>query len=437
MLGRLSVSTASDSTSTTAHYRQDMAVTAKLVPDRIDLHPNTPTTLTLRLYNGDDGQRDVTLAASGDLIEHVRLDASNATIDANQILDVPVTVFAPSTVHAGTYSIVAEVTVVAGDASTETTDGSDVVVASTAVEVSALSDYSIALQPTRSRGARRGRHTIQVVNTGNVALTLGLSTNDTHGIDDTDGSAVSTVSTAIDTSLLDVAPGLSGRATVLVTPATTYWSGPTLEHQFTLHATSTLGRSDELVGTYQQRPRLPNWVGPAAAGALTALVLGAIAWFALLRPWVQDTADQAAADAIESDRAALQDRIDELEVAAAEAEELPLGTPIDFRLGVAPTGGNSEQDAAPVEAGTIVSITDVVFQNPTGAVGTVSLRRGGDILLQSELANFRDFDLHFVAPYQFDDDTEIVLDVECRTPGNGESTCPVAASLVGFVDEVD
>jgi hypothetical protein len=84
-----------------------------------------------------------------------------------------------------------------------------------------------------------------------------------------------------------------------------------------------------------------------------------------------------------------------------------------------------------------VSITDVVFQNPTGAVGTVSLRRGDDVILQSELANFRDFDLHFVAPFQFGDDVEIVLDVDCRTPGSGASTCPVAASLVGFVDEVD
>ena len=294
--------------------------------------------------------------------------------------------------------------------------------------MSAHSDYSIALQPTRSRGARRGRHTIRVANTGNVALTIDLSA------DQTDDDAVSTT---LDTSSLAVAPGLAGQAAVLVTPTTTYWSGPTQEHQFVVRAATADGRTDELVGTYEQRPRLPNWVGPAAAGALAALVLGAVAWFALLRPWVQETADQAAADAIESDRAALQDRIDELEIAAAEAEELPLGTPTDVRLEVAPTGGNSEQDSAPIEAGTIVSITDVVFQNPTGAVGTVSLRRGDDVLLQSELANFRDFDLHFVAPYQFDDDTEIVLDVECRTPGAGESTCPVAASLIGFVDETD
>ena len=410
-----------------------MAVTAKLVPDRIELIPNMPTTLTLRLYNGDDVRRDVTLSTSGDLSDHIRLDTSSATIDTNQIVDIPVTVSAPPTIHAGTYAINADVAVGSDRTGTDTPtgDGSndpDVVVASASVEVGAHQDYSITLQPTRSRGARRGRHTIGVSNTGNVALTVELSA------DEADDGVLSTV---LDTSLLAVDPGLTAQAIVLVTPATTYWSGPAQEHQFTLRGTSSDGRSDELVGTYQQRPRLPNWVGPAAAGALTALALGAIAWFTLLQPWVQDTADQASADAIESDRAALQDRIVELEVAAAEAEELPLGTPTDFRLDVAPTGGNSEQESAPVVSGTIVSITDFVFQNPTGAVGTVSLQRGDDVLLQSELANFRDFDLHFVAPYQFDDDTEIVLNVECRTPGAGESTCPVAASLVGFVDEVD
>jgi hypothetical protein len=267
-----------------------------------------------------------------------------------------------------------------------------------------------------------------VANTGNVVLSLELSPDDTD-----DGR----VSLSAEPSSLTVAPGLTADAKVRVTPATTYWSGPTEDHEISLRATSADGRTDALTGVYQQRPRVPNWVGPAAAGACVALVVGAIAWFAFARPWVQDTADEAAAEAIELDRAALQDRIEELEVAAAEAEELPLGTPFDVRLEVAPTGGNSEQAAATIDPGTIVSITDVVFQNPTGAVGTVSLQRGDEILLQSELANFRDFDLHFVAPYQFDDADEIVLAVECRTPGAGASTCPVAASLVGFVDEVD
>ena len=111
MVGRLSVPTASESRLRPGRYRRGMPVTAKLVPDRIELLPNTPTTLTLRLYNGDDVARDVTMSASGDLTDHVRLDTSAATIDTNQIVDIPVTVFAPSTVHAGTYAISADVAV--------------------------------------------------------------------------------------------------------------------------------------------------------------------------------------------------------------------------------------------------------------------------------------------------------------------------------------
>ncbi len=312
------------------------------------------------------------------------------------------------------------------------------VAASATVDIGVHSDYSIALQPARSKGSRGGRHKVRVANTGNVALALELSPalpSDSSPDSSPDSVDDGRVRLSIQPTSLSIAPGLTGEAMVRVTPATTYWSGPTQDHDVELLATSSDGRTDALVGTYQQRPRLPNWVGPAAAGAFAALVLGAIAWFAFARPWVQDTADEAAAEAIELDRVALQERIEELEAAAAEAEELPLGTPTDIRLEVAPTGGNTEQDAASIDSGTIVSITDVVFQNPTGAVGTVSLQRGDEVLLQSELANFRDFDLHFVAPYQFDDTDEIVLTVECRTPGAGASTCPVAASLVGFVDE--
>ena len=431
---RLSVAIASESRAPGPHYRQGMAVTANFVPDRIDLLPNTPTTMTLRLYNGHHERREATLTTSGPLNDHVRVDSAIVTIDPNEIVDVSVAVFAPPTVEAGTYTIGVEATV--GGTSGPPADGEnagpptgpEVVITSGTVAVGAHSDYSIALQPVTSRGARGGRHTVRVANTGNVALSLELAP---------DGTADEHVSVSVEPSSLSVPPGLTGDAVVRVTPAATYWSGPARDHVVALQATSEAGRTDALVGAYQQRPKLPNWVGPAAAGAFAALVLGAIAWFAFARPWVQDTADQAAADAIELDRAALQTRIEELEAAAAEAEELPLGTPIDFRLQVEPAGGNTEQAAQDVDSGTIVSITDVVLQNPSGAVGTVSLQRGDEVLLRSELANFRDFDLHFVAPYQFEDGDEIVLSVECRTPGAGASTCPVGASLVGFVDEAN
>jgi hypothetical protein len=277
----------------------------------------------------------------------------------------------------------------------------------------------------RSQGSSAGRHAVGVANLGNVPVEVALSAELVS-----DGVTIDPVQ-----STLMVPPGTTRDTALRITPAEQYWSGPARDHDFVIHALASDGRADELVGSFHQRPRVPNWVGPAAAGALGALVVGAGIWFAVLRPWVQDTADQAAADAIEQDRAALRDRIDELEAAAADANELPLGSPTDIRLDVAPTGGNVESATATVDPGTVLSVTDVVFQNPSGAVGTVTLRRGDGILLQSELANFRDLDLHFVAPYVFDDTTDIVFEVECRTAGADATGCPVGVSLAGFVDE--
>ena len=418
-----------------------MAVTAKFVSEHIEVLPNVPTSATVRLYNGDAVAREIALSFSADLADHLRLEPTSVRLDPNEIADVAVTIEIPSSVESGTYQIAVEADIGLPDTTTGDGQGASpsgtpaaataviapqVVVATATLEVAAHGDFAATLQPSRSRGSGAQRHVVRVVNTGNLLVTAEIS------VDHDDGIGVE-----LSPSILSVAPGVTAETTLRLVPATTYWSGPRTDHPFTVHVGADQGRTDELPGVYQQRPRVPSWLGPAAAGAAAALVIGAIVWFAFLRPWVEDTADQAAAEAIEDDRAALRERITELEAAAAEAEELPLGTPADFRLEAAPTGGNSDMTAVAVEPGTVVSVTDVVFQNPTGAVGTVALRRGTETLLQSELANFRDFDLHFVAPYVFDDGSEIVLYVECRTPGAGTSDCPIAASLVGFVDETN
>jgi hypothetical protein len=408
-----------------SHYRSDMSVTATFVNERIEVLPNVTTTLTVRLYNDDDASCDVALSASGDLASHTRLELSTASVETNQIVDVPVTVFVPPTVPAGTYALHAE-------ARAGLSLDAPVAMATATIEVIAQNDYTIALQPALSKGSASGRHVIRAVNTGNVAVMIDLVA-EINQIGDGTVAAAAPVSVELASAAITLIPGAAHQTAVRVVPAATFWSGPSREYGFVVQATSSDGRVDELVGTYEQRPRVPSWLGPAAAGAFAALLVGAIVWFAFLRPWVEDTADEAAAEAIEEDRAALRERIDELEATAAAARQLPLGAPVDFRLDVDPAAGNVEAATVSVAPGTVVSITDVVFQNPTGAVGTVSLRRGNEVILSSELANFRDFDLHFVAPYVFGSDDEIVLDVDCRTPGSGASTCPIGASLVGFV----
>jgi hypothetical protein len=391
-----------------------MPVTARFIPESIELVPGAPTTLTLQLHNDEEAPQVVHLQPSGDLAEFVALDVTTAAIESNQTFDIAVSIEVGPEVAPGERQPAVEFTSECGSGT-----------ATVAAEVMARSDHSVELTPLRSHGSTAGRHTVRVVNSGNVPITVDLATEPLG----------EEITLDVEPTFV-VTPGATAQVTLRVTPATTYWSGPVQEHAFVVRSTSSDGSTGEFAGTYEQRPRVARWVGPAAAGAGAALLIGAIVWFAFLRPWVESTADDAAADARDQDRAALQEQIDELEAAAAEAEELPLGVPTDLRLSVAPAGGNSETDSQTIESGERLSVTDVVFQNPSGAVGTVSLLRDGEVLLQSELANFRDYDLHLVAPYVFESSSEISLEVDCRTPGPGSSDCPVGLAIIGFVDEV-
>ena len=206
---------------------------------------------------------------------------------------------------------------------------------------SSHTEYSIALQPTRSRGSSTGppHRSRRKHRQRRAHPRAGSRTTPT-----------TTSASTIDAVVAGRGPGLTGQAVGA-------WS-PRRPPAGAARPTSTSSRSlppppmgapTSCVGTYKQR----HGYRTGSAQRQRAHSLRSLArrhrLVRVAAPWVQDTADQAAADAIESDRVALQERIDALEVAAAEAEELPLGTPIDVRLEVAPTGGNTEQDTATVE----------------------------------------------------------------------------------------
>jgi hypothetical protein len=78
----------------------------------------------------------------------------------------------------------------------------------------------------------------------------------------------------------------------------------------------------------------------------------------------------------------------------------------------------------------------VIFQNPTGAIGRLELLRDGEVLLDQEMANFRDLDFHLVAPFRVDSQSTIALRVTCETPGPGTDECEAAATIAGFVDQL-
>jgi hypothetical protein len=124
------------------------------------------------------------------------------------------------------------------------------------------------------------------------------------------------------------------------------------------------------------------------------------------------------------------------------APPLDQGGPVDFRLSLVdgPLGDAAVATQA-VAPGQRLELTDIIFQNPTGALGELRIQRNNDILFQLQLANFRDIDYHFVAPYVFDESQVVQAVLICIDPGQllpaDPSNCSAAVSFSGFLVPAD
>lgn len=393
-----------------------MSVSATFQPGRISSEPGGTAALVLRLVNDESTDQVVNLRASGELAAHTVLQPDTVYLDPNETFEVPVIVDVAPALPAGPHSSTIEISDGAGTSA----------IAEATIDVVETTGYEITMEPDRSRSASAGKHKVTVTNTGNVPVVVELSAD----VDEDTKIEIEMAAPAV-----NVYPGDEAKVEIRAVAESKFWSGDPKIHEFVIRAEASDGVVTELPGTFEQGPRVRSWVVPALAGAAIALVLGTIAWFLLLRPEVESIATDKAVEAIFADREAMRQRITELELAAAEAAELPLGTPADLRLSVIAGPGATASESFAISSDRVLSITDVIFQNPSGDVGRIALLRDGEVLLESELANFRDLDLHFVAPFQFDPSSTVELRVTCTTPGPGQAECADSASIIGFVDE--
>jgi hypothetical protein len=70
-----------------------------------------------------------------------------------------------------------------------------------------------------------------------------------------------------------------------------------------------------------------------------------------------------------------------------------------------------------VPAKKMLSVTDIVLENPLGDTGLLQIRQGGTSIFVFGLANFRSIDYHFVQPLVFTHSAPLVLAVECQNTG--------------------
>jgi hypothetical protein len=390
-----------------------MTISTSLEPAITTSMPGLAVPLALRLHNAEFTEQVVTVSPTGALAAYTVVEPSSFELGPDESVDVAYAVTLPTSLAPGRYTSV--ISVSAGEV--------EVATAEAAVEVSVVAAHAALIGPPRSKSASNGRHRITIQNRGNVPVdvTVVAMTDDP------------TIALQPEMSHLSVEAGASTFVDITAIPSEKFWNGPPVEHGFMVATIGSDGLSFDLHGVFEQRPRLRSWWGPALAGAAVALLIGTILWFAVLAPYIRSTAEDANAE----DRATLDAKIAELDASAAEAEELPLGEPSDLRLSVEASEGESSTDTFRVPAAEVWSVTDIIFQNPTGAAGQVTLMRDDDVLLAEELANFRDLDFHLVAPLVFEGDTNITMSVTCEAPGPNQSSCSVGTTLAGFADQSD
>jgi hypothetical protein len=324
-----------------------------------------------------------------------------------------------------------------------------------ALDIAPFTAVTAELGPRTStaRGRGKGKHEVALDNRGNtpavVVLDLADPDEKLHG--------------TIEPAFVEVGPGRSEIVTVKVHARAQHWKGANHSLPFQVVVTPPEGDQRTLPGTLLQRPLLPPWLLKALLGLLVLAMLMSGLWLAVLKPTIESSARAAASEEGEKALAAQQEAAAAQEKAAAEQkaalEELedkvdaattpttpptvdpgapvdPLGDPLLVRVAA------TKSDQTPskvVDTEKVVSITDLLLQNPAGDTGRIDVTRDGDVVYSARLENFRDLDLHLVAQLAFEPGSPLGLEVKCENlpadptdPTSKAAPCTPGITVSGF-----
>ena len=327
-----------------------------------------------------------------------------------------------------------------------------------AIEVAAFTEFKANLNPSTSRGRRRGRHRLTVVNAGNISAGASV-----HFVDPEDQLAF-----RVSKPSLVAQPGVANVLRVQVIPRKRFMRGPNQPHPFQVMVAPDDGDSTLVDGELVQQPILPPWAVPVAAAVLALLILGTVLWFTLLKPSIKSAATEAvnaqttplsaAVDQANKKAEQAQAAASQAAAAAAGGGAAPnasagggangtngnaggntngtpgLTAPVVFRVqanaqirGANDTNFDLFSDANQPKKP--MDISDIQLQNPLADSGIVQIRIGTTVWLTFNLDNFRDYDDHFVVPVHINQNQAVNWAVQCHNT-NGKR-CSAALTFSG------
>jgi hypothetical protein len=296
------------------------------------------------------------------------------------------------------------------------------------VEVGPFYDTFAELIPRTAKGSSRGRAQLALDNRGNVRINARLTAADPDR----------KLNFTISPPALIAEPGTASFAVIRLTPRQRFLTGPpkTSPYKVLVHQDGLPTISVD--GAMQQEGLLPKWLLPALIGVAALVLIGLILWFAVLRPSIQSTARDAAAPAAQAAQSA--------KVAAQQAAgntKAPSTGGGGLATGANPFGGDPWADrlvgtsSITVPDGGGLSVTDLVFENPSARTGSLQLVRFDSkknktqTLLTLRLENFRDLDFHFVTPVIFQPNDKLQLACGSDPVADG-SSCDASVYYSGY-----
>jgi hypothetical protein len=417
------------------------------------VQPGESTTRTIKIRNTGQVVDNFLIDVVGDAAGWATAEPKEVNLFPGAEAEATITFSPPKSpnVRAGTVPFAVRVL------SREDTGGS--VVEEGEIEVAPFSELAAEIVPRTIKAKRRGKAEVAVDNVGNIPINVQLLVEDPE----------QQLRGTVDPPSIALEPGRATFANVNVRPVSTFWRGApkTLPYQVAVIADD--GRAPVFAdGIVLQEQILPKWLLKALLLALAVLLALFILWQTVFKETIEsaarEAAEEEAAEATEQAEAAAEEAAaagaaaEEAADSAAAAEEiveeelgvevpdtgppppeseeeiLARATAADFRL-AAPGPAPGEQNAvteltADRGADQIFVLTDVVLQNPNNDLGRIQILRAGEVLIESNLANFRDLDYHWVKPIRFNPDQPLQVRISCQ---NSISLvgCSAAASISG------
>ncbi len=399
--------------------------------DEISVQPGESTSLSLAVENVGDRTESYTVIPAGLTAAWTTVTRPNITLFGGS-RDVIEVVVRPPAIHSTTAGPTAVSVRVIPQGTPD-----DAVVAETIATVTAFDDRRIAALQPLQRGRRRATFEFMIENHGNNLASCRL-----HLVDPSDR-----VDGSFDPPAVGVAPGSASLVRLRLAAERSFFRRTERQLDFEIEATEQDHAPATGRATLIQPPTIPAGTlikTLAAAAAIAAIV---IAWFSVVRPTIQDAADDAVRDRIgQIDRPSdandpvpttapvIATTLPGTEAAASAAVATDEGDPVAYRVAVDVGINQNRSESISIPPDARFMLSDVVFQNTNGDLVTAQLLRNGDVLYEidlGEMSSANEFQPR-ITPIPFEPNDNVVLAVDCLAAGKTTGTgCEVAALLGG------